>query len=122
MVEDVGIGEAELGADAAEAEVAGGEDEAFEACVDEGAGAHDAGFEGDVEGGAGEAVVAEDEGGGAEGEDFGVGGGVNGSDGGVAGFCEERTIRADDDGADGGFSGQRGFAGQGEGAAHPEIV
>lgn len=122
VVEDVGIGEAELGAHAAEAEVAGGEDEAIKAGVDERAGAHDARFEGDVECGAAEAVIAEGEGGGAEGEDFGVGGGVDGGDRGVAGFGEERAVRADNDGADGGFAGFGGIAGQGEGAAHPEIV
>ncbi len=121
VVEEIGIGELEFGADAAEAEVAVGEYQGLYAGVDDGAGAHDAGFEGDVEGGVVEAVVLEGGGGGAEDVDFGVGGGVVGGDGGVVRAGDDFAIQ-DEHGADGDFARGLGFAGFGEGFAHVEIV
>ena len=65
VVEEIGIGELELGADAAEAKIAGAEDEGMDAGVDKGAGAHNAGFERDVECGLAEAVIGGLKGGGS---------------------------------------------------------
>lgn len=121
MVEDIGIGELEFGADTAEAEIPGGEDKGADAGMDKRAGAHDAGFEGGVEGSVLEAVVAEIAGGGAEEVDFGVGGGVVGGDGGVMGAGDNGTAD-DEDGADGDFTGFGGLTGLGEGLAHEGIV
>ena len=111
VVEEVGVGELELAADAAEAEVAGAEDDAGDAGVDESAGAHDAGFESAVENGAFQAVVAEAGGGGAEGLDFGVGGGVVCGDGAVVAFGDELIVD-DEDSADGDFAAFGGEAGE----------
>lgn len=121
MVQEIGIGELELGPDATEAEVAIGEDEGFDAGVDDGAGAHDAGFESDVEGRVVEAVVLAGGGGGAEEVDFSVGGGVVGEDGCVVGAGDDAPVQ-NQDGADGDFPGGLGFAGFGEGFPHVEIV
>ena len=121
VVEEVRIGELELGADAAEAEVAGAEDEGFDAGVNEGAGAHDAGFEGDVDGRVFQAVVAEGAGGGAEEVDLGVGGGIAGGDGGVVGAGDDGVVD-DENGADGDFAGGLGEAGFFERGEHVWIV
>ncbi len=107
----------ELGADAAETEIAVGENQGLYAGVDDGAGAHDAGFEGDVEGGVVEAVVLEGGGGGAEEVDFGVGGGVVGGDGGIVGAGDDFAVQ-DEYGADGNFARGLCFAGFGEGFTH----
>ncbi len=117
VVEEIGIGELELGADAAETEIAVGENQGLYAGVDDGAGAHDAGFEGDVEGGVVEAVVLEGGGGGAEEVDFGVGGGVVGGDGGIVGAGDDFAVQ-DEYGADGNFARGLCFAGFGEGFTH----
>ena len=66
----------ETGADGAALGVVSAVDQARDASLDYGAGAHAAGLDGDVESGTGEAVVAEQAGGCAKDEDFGVGGGV----------------------------------------------
>jgi len=121
MVEEVGVGELKLAADAAEAEVAGAEDDAGDAGVDEGAGAHDAGFEGGVENGILQAVVAETCGGGAEGQDFGMGGGVEGGDGAVMAFGDELIVH-DKDGADGDFAAFGGEAREAQRFVHPPFV
>jgi hypothetical protein len=121
VVEEIGIGELEFGADAAEAEVAGGEDEGADAGVDEGAGAHDAGFEGGVEGGVLEAVVAEGVGGGAEEIHLGVCGGVLGRDGRVVGAGDDPAVD-DEHGTDGYFPCFGGDSGLVEGLAHEGFV
>ena len=69
--------------------VAGTENDAGDAGMDEGTGAHGAGFEGDVEGGGGEAIVAEALAGGAEGADLSVGAGVMGGDGAVPALAQD---------------------------------
>jgi hypothetical protein len=121
VVQEFGIGDLELAADAAEAEVAGAKDDAGDAGVDECSGAHDAGFEGAVEDGVFEAVVAEAGGGGAEGLDFGVGGGVVARDGGVVAFGDE-FVAHDEDGADGDFTLRGGDAGETQRFCHPPFV
>ena len=117
VVQEIGIGELEFGADAAEPEIAVGEDQGFYAGVDDRAGAHDAGFEGDVDGGVVEAVVLEGGGGGADQVDFGVRGGVVGEDWRVVGAGDDFAVQ-DEDGADGDLAGGLGFAGFGEGFTH----
>lgn len=117
VVQEIGIGELELGADAAEAEVAVGEDQGFDAGVDDGAGAHHARLQGDVEGGVVEAVVLEGGGGTAEEVDFGVSGGVVGENGRVVGAGDDFAVQ-DEYGADGDFTGSLCFAGLGEGFTH----
>jgi hypothetical protein len=121
VVEEVGVGDLKLGADAAEADVAGGEDEGADAGVDEGAGAHDAGLQGGVDGGVVEAVVGAGLGSGAEEVHFGVGGGVMGSNGGVVGAGDDLAVE-DKDGADGDFAFGFGLAGLFEGEAHVVVV
>lgn len=121
VVQEIGIGELELGANAAETEIAVGEDQGFYAGVDDGTGAHDARLQGDVEGGVVEAVVLEGGGGGADQVDFGVGGGVVGGDGGVVRAGDDFAVQ-DEDGADGDFAGGLCFAGFGEGFAHVKVV
>lgn len=117
VVEEIGIGELEFRTDAAEAEIAVGEDQGFYAGVDDGAGAHHARFEGDVEGGFVQAVVLEGGGGGADQIDFGVGGGVVVADGGVVSAGDDFAVQ-DEHGADGDFAGGVCFAGFGKGLAH----
>ena len=80
VVERGMVHDGEHGAAGAGFGVAGGEDQAGDARVEDGAGAHGAGFERAVERAAGEAVVAERAAGGAQGDDFGVGGGVVGAE------------------------------------------
>lgn len=122
VVEKARVSDLELTAHAAEAEVAGTEDEAADAGVDEGAGAHGAGLEGAIKGGAFKAVVAEAAGGLAEGENFGVSGGVGQSNGGVGGGGEQGAIGADEDSADGDLAGLLTAAGGIEGLTHPLFV
>lgn len=87
------------GADGAGLGLPGAEDEAGDAGQDEGAGAHGAGLDGHGEGAALKApAVAEDGGGGAEGEDLGMGGGVAEALTGVAGGGELAAVTVDDDG------------------------
>jgi hypothetical protein len=74
MIEQIGIGDAEFTAHAAEAEVARAEDETADARRDQSASAHDAGFESAVQGGLIEAVVADAAGRFSQGQDFGVSG------------------------------------------------
>ena len=69
--------------------VAGAENDAGDAGMDEGTGAHGAGFEGDVEGGGGEAIVAGALAGGAQGANLGVGAGVMGGDGAVPALAQD---------------------------------
>src|SRR5580658_4909906 len=76
VVQDVGIGEAELTADSAEAEIAGAEDQAGNSGGDQSAGAHDARFHGCIEGRLWKAIVGDGGGGFTQGQDFGVGGGI----------------------------------------------
>ncbi len=121
MVEQGGIGNLELAADTAKAEVAGTEDESLDAGGDECAGAHRAGFEGAVEGGGFEAVVAECEGPLAEGEDFGVGGGVEEFDGGVATSSDYFAV-GDEDAADRDFASVGCLLGEGKRLGHPVLV
>jgi hypothetical protein len=94
----------EAGADGAAFGVVSAVDQARDTSLDHGAGAHTTGLDGDVESGVGEAVVAEQVGGFAENDDFGVGGGVAIADRAVAGTGEDLGV-VDEDGADGDFAG-----------------
>jgi hypothetical protein len=107
----------ETGADGAAFGVVGTVDEALDTGLDNGAGAHAAGLDGDVESGIGKAVVAEEAGGFAQDDDFGVGGGVVVADGAIAGVSEDFAV-VDKDGADGDFARGRSGAGFGEGFVH----
>ncbi len=122
VVKETGVGDVKLTANAAEAKVAGAEDEPSNAGVNEGAGAHGAGLEGAIKGGAFEAVVAEAAGGLAEGENFGVSGGVGQGDGGVGGGSQQGAVGADDHGADRDLAGLLATAGGGKGFTHPVFV
>lgn len=75
----------EAGADGAALGVFGPVDEARDTGLDHRPGAHAAGFDGDVQGGVGEAVVAEEPGGFAKDDDFGVGGWIVVANGAIAG-------------------------------------
>src|SRR6187431_1360474 len=103
VIEEIGIGQLELGPDAAKAEIAGAEGEGLDAGVDQGAGAHDAGFQGYIDGGVVEAVVLPLRGGGAEEIHFGMSGGVVGGDGSVVGAGDNLAVN-DEDGADRDFA------------------
>ncbi len=122
MVEELGVGQAELAADAAEAQVASPEDEAGHARCYQRAGAHDAGLERHVKGGPSESVVAQASAGLAEGQDFGVRGGIGQGDGGVAAAAEDLAVSADDDGSYGGFARLGCLPGQIEGLTHVALV
>jgi hypothetical protein len=100
----------EAGADGAAFGVVGAVDKTRDSGLDDGAGTHAAGLDGYVERGVGKAVVAEQAGGFAENNDFGVGGGVTIANGAVAGSSEDLAIM-DEDGADGDFAGFGSCAG-----------
>ena len=121
VIEQVAIGDLELAAYAAEAEVAGAEDEAAQAGVHDGAGAHDTGFERAIEIGALEAVIAKAAGGSAQGEDFGVGGGIAVRDGRVGAAADDFAVE-DDDGADRHFVAGTTRGSQSQGFTHISFV
>ena len=117
MVELGVVHDAEDGAAGTGFGVGGGVDEARDARVEDGAGAHGAGFEGGVEGAAVEAVVAQREAGGAQGDDLSVGAGVVVADDAVVAGGEDEAV-AHDDRADGDFAGGFGCAGLLDGGLH----
>jgi len=84
--------------------IAGGEDEAGDAGVEDGAGAHSAGFEGAIEGaaafGSKEAIVCEGEAGCSEGYDLGMRCGVVGAEDLVIAAADDFAGGRDDDRAD----------------------
>ncbi len=100
----------EAGAEGAAFGVVGAVDEARDTRLDDGACAHAAGLNSNVERSIGEAVVAEQAGGFAEYDDFGVGGGVAVADGAVAGASDDLAVM-DEDRADGDFAACRCGAG-----------
>jgi len=97
----------EARADGAATRIVGAINEPGDAGLDHGAGAHGARFEGDVESDAGKAIVGEGASGFAEDDDFGVSGGVVVADGAIAGTRDD-FVFADDESADGNFSGGGG--------------
>jgi hypothetical protein len=107
----------EAGADGAAFGVVRSVDEAGDAGLDDGTGAHAAGLDGDVEGGIRKAVIAEEAGGFAKNDDFGVGGGVAIADGAVAGTDENLAVM-DEDSAYGDFVGSGCCAGLAERFLH----
>ncbi len=100
--------------------VCGTVDEAGDACMKDGAGAHGAGLEGAEEGAPGKAVVAEGQGGGAEGDDLGVGGGIGGAEDLVVAAADNVAGGGEDDGSDGDLTSA--FGGLGFGDGEPEVV
>ncbi len=112
----------ELAADAAEAQVAGAENQAGDARGHQRAGTHHAGLQRAVERGAFQAVIAGGSGGLAEGQDLGVGGGVVTGDGRVTAASGDFAGGGDQHGADGDFAGERGMASQTEGFAHKIFI
>jgi hypothetical protein len=93
----------EAGADRAAFGIVGAENEARDTGLDDGARAHVAGLDGDVEGGVREAVVAEEAGGFAKDDHFGVGRGIDIADGAISGTSEEFAL-VDEHRTDGDFS------------------
>ena len=121
VIEKLVIAEAELGADGAEAEVAGAEDEPADPGVDERAGAHDAGLESAVDGGVLQAVVVPGRCRLAESEDLGVGGGIAGGDRLIEAGADNASA-GNDDCADRDLARGFGLAGEREGFAHEALV
>jgi hypothetical protein len=103
----------EAGTDGAPFGIVGAIDKARNAGLDDGAGAHAAGLDGYVQRSTSETVVAEEVGGLAKDDDFGVGSGVVVADGAITGAREDFAI-VDEDCADGDFAGGRSGASFGE--------
>lgn len=121
MVQQVGIGDPELAAYPAEAQVARAEDQAANAGGDEGAGAHDAGFERNVECGVFKPVIPGGGGSLAECEHFRVRRGVMGTDRSISSPAGGLAID-DEHGAHRHLACRGSLAGEGEGLLHPDIV
>ena len=98
MIEDRRIRHLELTAHAAEAQVAGAEDEALDARGHQRSGTHHAGFQRAVQGGAGEAVVAQPRRRLADGQNLGMRRGVGARNGRIGTAADDRAAD-DNDGA-----------------------
>jgi hypothetical protein len=112
VIQDLGIGDTELTADAAETQVARTENQAADARVNQGAGAHHARFERDIERRTLQTVIAELAGGLTQHQHFGVGGGIVQRNGLVKAGSQQLRRGGKKDGADGNFlarDGQRGL-------------
>jgi len=121
VVEDFGIREAKFASHASETKIAGAEDQASDAGVNQGAGAHHARFQGDVEATVFKAVIFQALCRLANGDDFGVGGGVGAGNGMVVTFSD--YLAAENKYcADGDFARRFGLARKRYSTLHPPLV